>query len=88
MRWLSKTQLQAMLRSQSIEFFVAEVGCPLYRVDVVHCYEFWKSEAVTHLVAEPDSEFRIEDYPGHYAYIASEWSGRVQNSIVLLEKYH
>jgi hypothetical protein len=87
-RFLSKEALREFLRRHRVEFVVADVGTPLRRVEVGKCYEFWKTEAEAHIVADPDSEFRLEDFPGEYAYVASEWSGQIQTPIILLEKHH
>lgn len=77
-----------MLSRFPVEFYVADVGEPLLRIDVTKCYDFWKSEVVSHVVEEPDAGFRLEDFPDEYAYIASEWSGEIQTPIVLLERHH
>ena len=87
-RWLSKSALREMLRQYPVEFFIADVGIPLRRVEIGKCYQFWKSEVEPHLVEDPNSGFRLEDYPGEYAYLASEWSGDIQAPLVLLEKHH
>lgn len=87
-RFLSKEALREMLRRYPVEFVIADVGTPLKRVEVRKCYECWKSEVEAHIVADPDSGFRLEDYRGQYAYVASEWSGKIQTPIVLLEKHH
>src|SRR5688572_25683309 len=87
-RMLSRPALEEMLRQYRVEFFVADVGLPLKRIDVNKCYEFWKSEVKAHLVDDPENGFHLEDYPDEYAYIASEWSGEIQTPIVLLEKQH
>jgi len=87
-RWLTKSALREMLRKHRIEFYVAEMGRPLRRVDVAKCYDFWKSEAEVHVVEDPDVEFRPEDFPGEYAYVASDWSAKMRTPIVLLEKHH
>lgn len=87
-RWLSMASLLEMLRRYPVEFYVADIGYPLQRVDVAKCYDFWKSEVKSHLVNEPESGFQLEDFPGEYAYLASEWSGEIQTPIVLLEKHH
>jgi hypothetical protein len=87
-RFLSKAALRELLRRCPVEFVVAEVGTPLKRVEVQKCYEFWKSEAEAHIVDDPDSGFRLEDFPGEYAFVASKWSGQIQTPIVLLEKHH
>ena len=87
-RFLSKEMLRELLRRSPVQFVVAEVGRPLNRVDSARCYEFWKSEAEPHIVEKPNSGFRLEDFPGEYAYVASEWLSHSQKPIVLLEKYH
>lgn len=87
-RWLSKGAVREMLRQSPVEFLIADVGIPLRRIEVSKCYDFWKSEAEAHIVNDPDSGFRPEDFPNDYAYVASEWSGGIQTPIVLLEKHH
>lgn len=87
-RWLTKSALREILRKQRVEFYVAIIGRPLRHVSLARCYDFWKSEAETHVVEDPDLEFQIADYPGEYAYVASEWTGAKRTRIVLLEKHH
>ncbi len=87
-RWLSKRALGELLRQSPVEFLLADVGTPLRRVDISKCSEFWEAEAEAHIVNDPDSGFRLEDFPDGYAYVASEWSGGIKTPIVLLEKHH
>lgn len=87
-RTLPKEALREMLRQYPVEFYVADIGGPLRRVDVAKCYDFWKSEVAIHVVDDPESGFLLEDFPGEYAYVASEWSGEIEMPIVLLEKFH
>ena len=87
-RLLSRSALQEMLRQSRVEFLIADVGFPLKRIDVWKCHDFWKSEVQAHLVEDPENGFHLEDFPGEYAYIASEWCGEIQTPTVLLEKYH
>ena len=57
---------------------------------VEDCYQFWKLEVKVRLV-EPDKDggvFRLEDFPGEYCFIASEWRDGAEASVILLEKYH
>ena len=77
-----------MLGRSPVEFYVADVGQPLMRVHVSKCYDFWKSEVVSHLVEDPDAGFRLADFPDEYAYVASAWSGEIKTPIVLLERHH
>jgi hypothetical protein len=87
-RWLTKQSLREMLSDYPVEFYVADVGHPLLRIDVAKCYDFWKAEVESNLVEDPERGFRLESFPGEFAYVASEWSGEIQTPIVLLEKYH
>jgi hypothetical protein len=87
-RWLSKSILHDMLQKYPVEFYVADVGHPLRRIDIDKCYYFWKSDVAKHLVDDPEGGISYEDFPGAYCYVASEWSGNIQVPIVLLEKYH
>lgn len=87
-RYLPRLLLRELLRQYPVEFYVADIGSPLRRVDVGNCYQFWKSEAAANVVDDPESGFRLEDFPGQFAYVSSEWSGEIQTPIVLLEKHH
>jgi hypothetical protein len=87
-RYLSKRALGEMLREHPVEFYVADVGLPLRRVDAAKCYDFWRSEVKAHVVDDPESGFHLDAFPGEYAYVASEWAGELQSPIVLLEKHH
>ncbi len=87
-RSLSKSVLTEMLSKYPVEFYVADIGQSLRRVEVHKCYSFWKSEVKAHLVNDTDEKIILENYPGEYAYVASEWSGEIQAPIVLLEKLH
>jgi len=87
-RCLTRELLHEMLQSHPVKFIIADVGHPLRHVEVARCYEFWKSEVVRHLVNDPAAGFRLGEFPGAFAYCASEWSGELQTPIVLLEKYH
>lgn len=87
-RYLSVTLLREMLRQYPVEFFVADIGHPLRRVAMKDSYQFWKSEVAANFVDDPETRFHLGDFPGQFAYIASEWSGEIQTPIVLLEKHH
>ena len=86
-RYLTAMDLTEMLRIHPVEFIVADVGAPLRRIPVDKCYEFWKSEVKRHLLS-PHGKVDRSKLPDEYGYLASEWSGRVEVPIVLLEKIH
>lgn len=87
-RFLSRAALRELLRQGRVAFYVAEVGRPLRRGEIAKCYDFWKSEVAENVVNDPEAGFRLEDLPGEFAYVASDWSGGSQVPIVLLEKHH
>ena len=86
-RYLTTDDLAEMLRIHPVEFIVADVGTPLKRIPIDKCYEFWKSEVKGHLL-NPDGKLDRSKLAGEYGYLASEWSGRIDVPIVLLEKIH
>jgi hypothetical protein len=86
-RYLTPSELTEMLKLHPVEFIVAEVGAPLKRIPVDKCYEFWEREVRRHLL-NPRGKADRSRLADEYGYIASEWSGRVDVPIVLLEKIH
>ena len=84
-RYLTPTELTEMLKLHPVEFFVAERGAPLKRIALDKCYEFWESEVKRHLLS-PRAKVDRSRFPEGYGYVASEWSGRIEVPIVLLEK--
>lgn len=87
-RFLSKEDLRHLLQQTPVEFFIVSVGQPVRHTSGQETFSFWKSEVQPHMVADPELPFRLEDFPGSYAYVASEWGVQAPPSIVLLEKYH
>lgn len=76
------------LRRQSVRFVVAEVGAPLNWIPIHERFRFWK-ESVRPRVASPEvSGFRLDEFPGEYAFRASLWEAEGHAPIVLLERYH
>jgi len=86
-RYLTPAELTEMLKTHPVELIVADVGAPLKRIPVDKCYEFWKSEVKRHLLS-PHGKLDLSKLPDEYGYFASEWSGRIEAPIVLLEKIH
>ena len=86
-RYLTPPDITEMLKIHPVEFFVADPGAPLERISVDKCYEFWESEVKRHLLSSNGRVDRSK-LPDEYGYLASEWSGRSEVPIVLLEKIH
>jgi hypothetical protein len=85
-RWLEREDIRGLLRAGPVRFVVANVGHKLRWAPPSECYAFWKAEVRGHLCA--GDAIRLEDYPGHYCYAASEWhldSGAVA---IVLEMHH
>jgi hypothetical protein len=89
-RPLSASDVRELMRLGLKDFCVADVGHPLEWLDPASPYEFLKHEVLPRLV-EPSSAnqgFSPNDYPGGYAYLASEWQDAIGANTVLFEKYH
>lgn len=86
--YLGLNDLKALIKTNPLEFIVANVGDTLRRIPADQCYAFWKSEVKNHLINNPARQIRLSDYPDEYAYLASEWSGQIETTIILLETYH
>jgi hypothetical protein len=61
-------EITELLRHGSVEFVIADVGQPLRWVTPSDCFQFWKTEGVTHF-AEPNGQ-------SHYM---TSWAGRPEN---------
>ena len=86
-RYLTATDLTEMLKTHPVEFIVADPGAPLKRIPLERSYEFWESDVKRHLLS-PHGKVDRSRLPDEYGYLASEWSGRIEVPIVLLEKIH
>jgi hypothetical protein len=84
---LTADDVRDRLRQGPVRFVVADVGCPLRWVNERDCYAFWKGEVATHL-ADPGRPISRDDYPGGYAYLASEWTPNDGSRLIVLEMYH
>ena len=51
-------------------------------------FAFWKGELKPRLVAPDATRIRLDDYPGGYCYVASEWQCETDRTVVVLEKHH
>lgn len=87
-RPLSSEDIACLLRCGHVQFVVVNVGDQPHWIALEECYDFWKSEVRSHLVA-PDSLLRLDEFPNGYGYFASEWSsGEETTPIVVLERNH
>lgn len=88
-RVVGSEDVAELLRRGSVTFVLAESGQRLTWVLADDGYRFWKDEAKPHLVDAGAAEegFQLEDFPGDYCYIGSEWEGGPE-PVVLLERYH
>ncbi len=85
---LSAEDIGKLLRLGPLEFVVADAGLPLRWIEVGDCHRFWKNEVKRHL-AEPNQRVVLDEFPGSYCYVASQWNGPGQNAtIVVLERHH
>lgn len=85
--YLNKESIKHLLAQGQKTFVVADVGRKLEWIAPENCYEFWKKEAITHL-ADDCEDIYDDSFPEGYAFIASEWTGKNNETLILLEKYH
>jgi hypothetical protein len=89
---VGREQIAAHLRGGRVRFVVADVGMgsPLRWIPPGEIYQFWKDEVKPHLVEPEAAErgFRLEEWPGEYCYVATEWGDEDQGIVIRLETYH
>ena len=78
--------IRDLLRAGPVRFVVADVGAPLRWVPEADCFDEWKREFQPHL-AEPNQKVYLGQFPGAYAYLASQWDDG-SSPIILLSKVH
>ncbi len=86
-RYLVKNELKEMLKQSPVEFVIANVGDKLTWIPVGKCYENWTSKIKAQVTNDLD-RFELEEFPSNFIYVASEWTGKIQTPIILLEKHH
>jgi hypothetical protein len=89
-RELSYEDIVALLQLGKVHFVVANVGDTFQWIPLEQCYKFWKSEVKNHIVepAKAEDGFLLEEYPGSYCYIASEWCTDMAEPVIVLSVYH
>ncbi|PWT72926.1 MAG: hypothetical protein C5B59_14665 [Bacteroidetes bacterium] len=85
--YLQSEDIKNLLRSETIQFVVADVGHLLKWVAIKDSFEFWKNEIQSHLADNLD-KIDVDFFPNNYAYIASRWVSELDPIIILLERLH
>jgi hypothetical protein len=78
----------ARLLKAGSSLLVADVGRSLEWIFGDDRFAFWKSEVKGRLVNPEVGDFRLEDYPGNYCYVATMWKSSSVSPIVVLERHH
>ena len=86
-RYLFTADIRQLLHDTPVRFVVASCGTKPDWVLQSECFAFWKIEVQPHL-ADPEQPIHLQDFPGEYCYIASEWRGAEGLPIVVLELHH
>ena len=86
-RGLGLGEIAALLRVQSVEFVIADVGKPLCWVEPAVCFEFWKSEVKPRLATA--ARTYLSAFPGERGYVACEWHSKTGTyPVIVLECLH
>jgi hypothetical protein len=62
-----------------------DVGAPLRWIALSECNQYWK--AIADNIADAE-RFLIENFPNEFAFVASEWEGRLTERLIVLEMHH
>jgi hypothetical protein len=88
-RRLGRVEIAALLTSGPIQFVVANGAAPLQWISIDDRFTFWKDEVKPRVVPADAEGFYLEDYPGEYCYLATEWTRSIAGpAVVLLECHH
>lgn len=87
-RDVGRELITELLRDGPVKFVVANCGEHLKWVPVGDRFRFWKDEVKPRLVEPSVERFRLEDFPGEYCYVGTEWAGAGEVPVVLLEMWH
>jgi hypothetical protein len=82
---LTEEDIRAMLRAGPLRFVEFDVGRPPRWIPLNDCFSFWKT---LHPNLHVSEKRYLEDYPGCFFYIASEWTGLNGGPLIVLEKFH
>jgi len=88
-RAVGQLDIDALLRAGAVRIVVADIGSPLKWIPADEALGFWKKEVRPRLVTPSQATvFRLEDFPGEYSYLASQWHDSSGAMILLFERYH
>jgi hypothetical protein len=84
---LTADDIAELLRnSGKVHFWVTDVfHCVIECIPLDRCFAFWKEEVKQRVVEE--RSFAREQWPGGYAYLASEWRSPFPEPIVELMRW-
>lgn len=85
---LGVTEITELLRGGVSALATANIGHPLRWIARSSLFEIWKTELKPRIVPPDAERVRLEDFPGEYAYRASEWRGSDGTVIVVFEMAH
>ena len=88
LRDLSRDEIADLLRAGSVRFVVANPGDRLKWIGASECFDFWKAEVRRRAFDPREENFDMDQMPGGYGYVASEWSAVAGERVVLLEMAH
>ncbi|GLK79089.1 hypothetical protein [Methylopila turkensis] len=83
--YLSVEEIKTRLRVSPMLFVEANVGDRLRWTSPDQCYERWKQISLH--IADPNSVF-LEHFSGGWAFVASEWEGRLAEQMIVFEMHH
>jgi len=80
-------EIKQLLKSDKIQFVVANVGDRLQWIPKSDTYTFWKNKVQINLIENPE-HIILDLLPNEFGYLASHWKTDGGLDIILLEMYH
>jgi len=85
-RYLDQSAVREIVGSGAVRFLVGDPGLKLDWIPIEKQFEFWKTAKPQ--IASHDRPVRREEFPNEFFYVASEWRGRADECVILLERHH
>jgi hypothetical protein len=85
-RQLNKDEIIEIIKTQPIEFVIADIGLKLEWIDIQDCYNFWKQEISNNFAFE--EPIHLDNFNNNYCFWASKWKFQNEEIVILLEKLH